>query len=103
AVVVTTTAPIAAVVAGADAPPGCHSPDWSAWTPYTYPFHRTQQPALSIPCGTPDAGLPVGVQLVGARFEDRLVVHTGAALEAALGRVVPAPRVHASTAGSGGR
>ncbi len=102
-VLVTPTTPIAAFEVGADVPPGWHSPDWTSWTPYTYPFNMTQQPALSIPCGTTDAGLPVGVQLVGARFEDRLVVRTGAALEAALGRVVPAPRVHASTAGSGGR
>src|SRR5699024_5135202 len=78
-ILVTPTTPIAAFEAGADVPPGWHSPDWTSWTPYTYPFNMTQQPALSIPCGTTDAGLPVGVQLVGARFEDRLVVRTGAA------------------------
>ena len=94
-ILVTPTTPIPAFAAGSDVPPGWHSPDWTSWTPYTYPFNMTQQPALSIPCGTTDAGLPVGVQLVGARFEDRLVVRVGAALEAALGRVVPTPAVHA--------
>lgn len=101
-VLVTPTMPIAAFAAGSDVPPGWHSPDWTSWTPYTYPFNMTQQPALSIPCGTTDAGLPVGVQLVGARFEDRLVVRTGAALESALGQVVPTPRVHASADGAAG-
>ena len=96
-VLITPTTPIPAFAVGADVPPGWHSPDWTSWTPYTYPFNMTQQPALSIPCGTTDAGLPVGVQLVGARFEDRLVVRVGAALEAALGQAVPAPRVHADT------
>jgi len=96
-ILVTPTTPIPAFAVGADVPPGWHSPDWTSWTPYTYPFNMTQQPALSIPCGTTDAGLPVGVQLVGARFEDRLVVRVGAALEAALGQAVPAPRVHADT------
>lgn len=37
----------------------------------------------------------MGLQVVGARFEDRLVIRAGAALEAALGRVVPRPRIHA--------
>lgn len=93
-VLVTPTVPIPAFAAGSDVPPDWHSPDWTSWTPYTYPFNMTQQPALSLPCGTTDTGLPVGVQLVGARFEDRLVIRAGAALEAALGRVVPTPRVH---------
>ena len=92
---ITPTTPIPAFAAGRDSPPGWHSPDWTSWTPYTYPFNMTQQPALSIPCGLTDSGLPVGVQIVGARFEDRLVIRAGAAVEAALGRVVPRPRIHA--------
>ncbi|MCT1513664.1 amidase [Dietzia cercidiphylli] len=102
-ILITPTTPIPAFAAGSDVPPGWHSPDWTSWTPYTYPFNMTQQPALSLPCGTTDAELPVGIQIVGARFEDRLVVRVGAALEAALGRVVPTPRVHAAaTGGTGG-
>ncbi|MGN0099772.1 MAG: amidase [Dietzia sp.] len=102
-ILVTPTTPIPAFPVGSDVPPGWHSPDWTSWTPYTYPFNMTQQPALSLPCGTTDAGLPVGLQVVGARFEDRLVVRVGAALEAALGRVVPTPRVHAGEAGGDDR
>ena len=65
-VLVTPTMPIAAFEVGSDVPPGWHSPDWTSWTPYTYIFNMTQQPALTLPCGVTDAGLPVGVQLVGA-------------------------------------
>ena len=34
---------------------------WVNWTPFTYPFNLTQQPACSVPCGFTKAGLPVGV------------------------------------------
>lgn len=98
---VTPTTPIPAFAAGSDVPPDWHSPDWTSWTPYTYPFNMTQQPALSVPCGLTDSGLPVGMQLVGARFEDLLVIRAGAAVEAALGQVVPAPPIHADAPGGG--
>lgn len=96
-ILVTPTTPIPAFAAGADVPKGWHSPDWTSWTPYTYLFNMTQQPALSIPCGMTDSGLPVGVQLVGARFADRMVVRTGAALETRVAGRVARPRVHASS------
>ncbi|MBM7365437.1 amidase [Gordonia hydrophobica] len=94
-VLVTPTMPITAFAAGADVPPGWHSPDWTSWTPYTYVFNMTQQPALSIPCGVADNGLPVGLQIVGARFADRLVMRTGAALHERIADRTPRPRVHA--------
>lgn len=94
-ILVTPTMPSGAFPIGADVPPGWHSPDWTSWTPYTYLFNMTQQPALSVPCGITDDGLPVGVQLVGARFDDRAVVRAGAALFERVARRVPRPRVHA--------
>ena len=39
--------------------------DWIDWSPYTYPFNLTQQPAASVPCGLARNGLPMGVQIVG--------------------------------------
>lgn len=99
-VLVTPTMPIPAFEIGADVPPGWHSPDWTSWTPYTYIFNMTQQPALTLPCGVTDAGLPVGVQLVGARFADRTLVRAGAALERALAGRTPRPRVHACSTSS---
>ena len=40
-----------------------------------------QQPAASIPCGRTKAGLPVGLQLVGPRFADALVLRAARAFE----------------------
>lgn len=80
---VTPTLPITAFEAGRDVPAGSTSQDWTSWTPYTYPFNLTQQPAVSVPCGfTPD-GLPAGLQLVGARHHDALVLAAAAAYEGA--------------------
>lgn len=92
---VTPTMPSVAFPVGADVKPGWHSPDWTSWTPYTYIFNMTQQPALSIPCGMSDDGLPVGIQLVGARFADRAVVRAGAALFERVAARVPRPKVWA--------
>ncbi|NIP73483.1 MAG: amidase, partial [Gammaproteobacteria bacterium] len=40
------------------------------WTPFTYPFNLTGNPAASVPCGFTADGLPVGLQIVGPRFAD---------------------------------
>lgn len=82
---VTPTMPIAAFGRDLPAPEGWPSQDWTSWTPYTYPFNMTQQPAASIPCGTTAAGLPVGLQLVGARHADALVLRAARAYEKAAG------------------
>ena len=68
---------------GRIAPPGFEGPEWLRWTPFTYPFNLTQQPALSVPCGFTAAGLPVGLQIVGAKYADALVLRAGRAYEAA--------------------
>ena len=47
----------------------------------TYPFNMTRQPAASIPCGWTDDGLPVGLQIVGRRFDDAGVLKASAAFE----------------------
>ena len=52
------------------------------WTQFCYPFNLTGQPACSVPCGLAD-GLPVGLQIVGRRLEDALVLRAAAAYEAA--------------------
>jgi len=48
---------------------------------FLYPFNLTGQPAASIPCGWTDSGLPVGIQLVGRRFQDRGVLQLAAQCE----------------------
>lgn len=54
---------------------------WLGWTPNTYPFNLTGQPAVSVPAGLTAAGLPVGLQLVGRRRADRTVLRAAAQLE----------------------
>ncbi|MBI2461338.1 MAG: amidase [Candidatus Rokubacteria bacterium] len=53
------------------------------WTPFTYPFNLTGQPAASVPCGWTSGGLPVGLQIVGRRHADATVLRASAAFEAA--------------------
>ena len=50
---------------------------------FTYPFNLTGQPAASVPCGVTTAGLPVGLQIVGRRFDDATVLRAAAAFESA--------------------
>jgi aspartyl-tRNA(Asn)/glutamyl-tRNA(Gln) amidotransferase subunit A len=52
-----------------------------AWVPYTPPFNLTGQPAASVPCGFTRDGLPVGLQIVGRRFDDATVLRAAAAFE----------------------
>jgi aspartyl-tRNA(Asn)/glutamyl-tRNA(Gln) amidotransferase subunit A len=51
------------------------------WTPFSYPFNLTQQPACTIPCGLTQAGLPIGLQFVGPMFGDALVLRAARAYE----------------------
>jgi aspartyl-tRNA(Asn)/glutamyl-tRNA(Gln) amidotransferase subunit A len=50
---------------------------------FTYPFNLTGQPAASVPCGWTADGLPIGLQIVGRRFEDATVLRAAAAFEEA--------------------
>ena len=47
---------------------------WARWTPFSHPFNVTGQPAASVPCGWTRAGLPVGLQVVGRRFDEAAVL-----------------------------
>jgi aspartyl-tRNA(Asn)/glutamyl-tRNA(Gln) amidotransferase subunit A len=56
---------------------------WLDWTPFSYPFNLTQQPAASVPCGLSEDGLPVGLQIVGKMYDDAGVLVAARAYEAA--------------------
>jgi aspartyl-tRNA(Asn)/glutamyl-tRNA(Gln) amidotransferase subunit A len=75
-----------------DAKPAGHTPmtpeAMLGWTPFSYPFNLTQQPACSIPCGLTKDGLPIGLQIVGSMFGDALVLRAARAYE----KLHPIPR-----------
>jgi aspartyl-tRNA(Asn)/glutamyl-tRNA(Gln) amidotransferase subunit A len=50
----------------------------------TYPFNLVGAPALALPCGPAEDGLPASVQLVGRPGDDAFVLACGRALESAL-------------------
>jgi aspartyl-tRNA(Asn)/glutamyl-tRNA(Gln) amidotransferase subunit A len=81
----TPTLPVTAFTADLDEPD-----DWRRstlapldWTPFTFPFNLTGQPAASVPCGFDRDGLPIGLQIVGRWREDPIVLRAAAAFEAA--------------------
>ena len=59
-----------------------HDWDWTVWAEFSYPFNFSGSPAASVPCGFTEAGLPVGLQVVGRRFDDLTVLQASAAFEA---------------------
>jgi aspartyl-tRNA(Asn)/glutamyl-tRNA(Gln) amidotransferase subunit A len=51
------------------------------WTPFSYPFNLTQQPAAVVPCGLTRSGLPISLQIVGPMHGDALVLRAARAYE----------------------
>ncbi len=70
-----------AFAAGHEVPPDSDMKRWWQWSPFTYPFNLTQQPAATVPCGFAANGLPVAMQIVGAKFADALVLRAARAYE----------------------
>ncbi|WP_406855491.1 amidase [Alsobacter sp. KACC 23698] len=61
-------------IGGAPVAPRAHA----VFTPF---FNHALTPAISIPMGRTPAGLPLGLQIVGARGQDRRVLQVAAAFE----------------------
>jgi len=81
------TMPISAFEAELEVPSGgdVGAPlPWITWTPYTYPFNITGQPAISIPMPADHEGLPLGLQIVGPWSADDRVLEFAARCEAVL-------------------
>ena len=89
---VTPTLPIPAFTAGRNVPEGWPDEHWQSWTPFTYPFNLTQQPAATVPCGLTAAGLPIGLQIVGAAPRRRARPARGARVRGG----VPRPALRAA-------
>ena len=82
--------PVTALKVGREVPDsGDFGDDWINWSPYTYPFNLTQQPAASVAVGLAANGLPMGVQIVGPPRADDVVLRAARAIEQAL----PMPRL----------
>lgn len=79
---VTPTMPVTAFEAGPFNPWKSPDPDdWIRWSSFTYPFNLSQQPAASCPCGFGADGMPVGLQIVGPKYADYLVLQASKAFE----------------------
>ncbi len=63
---------------------------------FTYPFNMTGHPAISLPAGLGDDGLPIGVQIVAERGEERTLLRVAQAFE----RARPYPRWPAEPQGT---
>jgi aspartyl-tRNA(Asn)/glutamyl-tRNA(Gln) amidotransferase subunit A len=73
--------PVPAILTGHDVPPDSGMTHWLDWSPFTYPFNITQQPAASVPCGFTGDGLPIGLQIVGPSHADARVLAAARAFE----------------------
>jgi amidase len=72
-------------------PIGGYSAEWASPTndphrpfehiAFTVPWNMGEQPALSVNCGFTAGGMPIGLQIVGPRFSDLLVLQLGKAYE----------------------
>ncbi|HEU0156250.1 MAG TPA: amidase [Stellaceae bacterium] len=77
----TPTMPIPALPVGQDLNDPAAERHWIDWSPFTYPFNMTRQPAASIPCGLTGGGLPIGLQIVGPLYADDRVLRAARAFE----------------------
>jgi len=66
-----------------DADPAVDFEAQKRFTPFTAPYNMTGQPAVSIPLHWNDAGLPIGVQLVGRPCDEVTLLRLSAQIEAA--------------------
>ena len=78
---VTPTLPLPAFKVGREVSGLMKEKRWTDWTPFSYPFNLTQQPAATVPCGLTKSGLPVGLHIVGPRYADALVLRAARAFE----------------------
>ncbi len=78
---VTPMMPIAALPVGQDLNDPTTERSWIDWSPFSYPFNMTRQPAATVPCGLTRAGLPIGLQIVGPLYAEDRVLRAARAFE----------------------
>ena len=77
------TLPVTAFEVGELAPKKSGGKQWVDWTPWTYPFNLSRQPAATVPCGICGNGLPAALQIIGSLHDEETVLRAAAAFEAA--------------------
>ena len=73
--------PVPALPVGQDLNDPDTETNWVDWSPFSYPFNMTRQPAATVPCGLTAAGLPIGLQIVGPLYADDRVLRAARAFE----------------------
>jgi aspartyl-tRNA(Asn)/glutamyl-tRNA(Gln) amidotransferase subunit A len=73
--------PVPALPVGQDLNDPAGEEQWLDWSPFSYPFNMTRQPAASVPCGLTGAGLPIGLQIVGPLYAEDRVLRAARAFE----------------------
>ncbi|WP_372619532.1 amidase [Falsiroseomonas sp.] len=56
---------------------------WRDWAPWTFAFNLTRQPAISVPIGLDEQGMPRAVQVAAALYRDDLAFRAARAIERA--------------------
>jgi aspartyl-tRNA(Asn)/glutamyl-tRNA(Gln) amidotransferase subunit A len=80
---ITPSVAVPALRVGTDVNDPVREKEWIDWTPFSFPFNMTRQPAASVPCGLTRSGLPIGLHIVGRLYDDALVLRAARAFEAA--------------------
>jgi aspartyl-tRNA(Asn)/glutamyl-tRNA(Gln) amidotransferase subunit A len=87
---ITPTVAVPAFTAGRNCPEG-YGDNWLDWSPFTYPFNLSGQPAATVNCGFTRQRLPVGVQIVGPMHDEAIVLRAARAYEASTNSEVSLP------------
>ena len=82
-ILVTPTTAVPAFELGQSFPPVINGKSVSptGWQPYTFPFNMTHQPAATLPSGFSKDGLPIGMQVIGLKYQDLLVLQVSKAFQ----------------------
>ncbi|HEY4254711.1 MAG TPA: amidase family protein [Roseomonas sp.] len=56
---------------------------WRDWAPWTFAFNLTRQPAISVPVGLDEEGMPRAVQVAAALYRDDIAFRAARAIERA--------------------
>ncbi|WP_049818753.1 amidase [Pseudomonas taiwanensis] len=80
-VLISPAASILPFAAGMEVPPDGAYKHWTEWAGFSFPINLSQQPALAMPCGTTENGIPIGLQLVMSRGQDARLLALGKTIE----------------------